>query len=264
MWTRYDLKMNAQTAFKRNYWTCVAASLVIGVLSGSMFAGSTSGIKTTVEMQHNNPYAYENYSAYSYNSGGTIFGGNPIISMLLVGIVIMIGVLVSLYNVFVGNVISVGGCRYFMENREHETKAAKVFYGFQNGRYGNVIKTMFFRDLFIFLWTLVLIVPGIIKSYSYRFVPYILSENPQMDRKRALELSQQMMDGHKMEAFVLELSFFGWFLLSAMTCGLLSIFYVNPYVHATFAEFYVAIRTESIGKGLVGDRELPGYYAENV
>ncbi|MFR5556791.1 MAG: DUF975 family protein [Coprococcus sp.] len=77
---------------------------------------------------------------------------------------------------------------------------------------------MFFRDLFILLWTLLLIVPGIIKSYSYRLVPYILSENPHMDRKRALELSQQMMDGHKMEAFVLELSFFGWFLLSALTC----------------------------------------------
>ena len=70
-----------------------------------------------------------------------------------------------------------------------------------------------------------------------------------MDRKRALELSQQMMDGHKMEAFVLELSFFGWFLLSTLTCGLVGIFYVNPYLDATFAEFYVAIRTESIGKG---------------
>ena len=114
-----------------------------------------------------------------------------------------------------------------------------------------MVKTMFFRDLFILLWTLLLIVPGIIKSYSYRLVPYILSENPHMDRKRALELSQQMMDGHKMEAFVLELSFFGWFLLSALTCGLVGIFYVNPYLDATFAEFYVAIRTESIGKGLV-------------
>ena len=86
--------------------------------------------------------------------------------------------LASLYTIFVGNAVSVGGCRYFMENREHQTSASKVFYGFQNGRYGNVVKTMFFRDLFILLWTLLLIVPGIIKSYSYRLVPYILSENP--------------------------------------------------------------------------------------
>lgn len=54
MWTRYDLKMNAKMAFKRNYWTCVAASLVVGVLSGSMFAGSGSGVQTTLEVQHNN------------------------------------------------------------------------------------------------------------------------------------------------------------------------------------------------------------------
>ena len=73
-----------------------------------------------------------------------------------------------------------------------------------------------------------------------------------------------MMDGHKMEAFVLELSFFGWFLLSTLTCGLVGIFYVNPYLDATFAEFYVAIRTESIGKGLVAEGELPGYSAQTV
>ena len=97
------------------------------------------------------------------------------------------------------------------------------------------------------------------KDVYKRQVPYILSENPHMDRKRALELSQQMMDGHKMEAFVLELSFLGWFLLSALTCGLVGIFYVNPYLDATFAEFYVAIRTESSGKGLVAEGELPGY-----
>lgn len=64
MWTRYDLKMNAKMAFKRNYWTCVAASLVVGVLSGSMFAGSGSGVQTTLEVQHNNPYAYETVTAH--------------------------------------------------------------------------------------------------------------------------------------------------------------------------------------------------------
>lgn len=261
MWTRYDLKMNAKMAFKRNYWTCVAASLVVGVLSGSMFAGSGSGVQTTLEVQHNNPYAYDSYSAYSYNSSNSIFGG-VIFSSIVIAILLVIALLASLYTIFVGNAVSVGGCRYFMENREHQTSASKVFYGFQNGRYGNVVKTMFFRDLFILLWTLLLIVPGIIKSYSYRLVPYILSENPHMDRKRALELSQQMMDGHKMEAFVLELSFFGWFLLSTLTCGLVGIFYVNPYLDATFAEFYVAIRTESIGKGLVAEGELPGYSAQ--
>lgn len=166
MWTRYDLKMNAKMAFKRNYWTCVAASLVVGVLSGSMFAGSGSGVQTTLEVQHNNPYAYDSYSAYSYNSGNSIFGG-VIFSSIIIAILLVIALLASLYTIFVGNAVSVGGCRYFMENREHQTSASKVFYGFQNGRYGNVVKTMFFRDLFILLWTLLLIVPGIIKSTTF-------------------------------------------------------------------------------------------------
>ncbi len=262
MWTRHDLKMNAKTAFTRNYWTCVAVSLVVGVLSGGMFAGSGSGVQTTMEVQHNNPYAYDSYSAYSYDSGSLL--GIGIFSSILIGILLTFMLAAVLYTIFVGNVVSVGGCRYFMENREHQTKVSQVFYAFRNGRYGNVVKTLFFRDLFILLWSFVLIVPGIIKSYSYWLVPYLLSENPQMDRKRVLELSERMMDGHKMEAFVLELSFLGWVLLSLMTCGILGIFYLNPYMDATFAEYYVAIRTESIGKGLVAEGELLGYRTETV
>lgn len=94
MWTRYDLKMNAKMAFKRNYWTCVAASLVVGVLSGSMFAGSGSGVQTTLEVQHNNPYAYDSYSAYSYNSSNSIFGG-VIFSSIVIAILLVIALLAS-------------------------------------------------------------------------------------------------------------------------------------------------------------------------
>lgn len=97
MWTRYDLKMNAKMAFKRNYWTCVAASLVVGVLSGSMFAGSGSGVQTTLEVQHNNPYAYDSYSAYSYNSSNSIFGG-VIFSSIVIAILLVIALLASLYD----------------------------------------------------------------------------------------------------------------------------------------------------------------------
>lgn len=264
MWTRYDLKMNAKTAFKRNYWTCVAVTLIVGVLTGTLFAGTGSGAQASMEVQYNNPYAYENYSAYSYGNTDSVFSGGSIFALLLSGMVLAIALFAVVYSIFIGNVVRVGGCRYYMENREHQTKATKVFYGFQNGNYWNVVKTLFFQGLFVFLWSLLLIVPGIIKSYSYMLVPYILSENPQMDRKRALQLSEQMMNGHKMEAFVLDLSFIGWILLSGLTCGVLGIFYVNPYMDATVAEFYVAIRTEGMGKGLVMEGELPGYHTQTV
>ena len=101
---------------------------------------------------------------------------------------------------------------------------------------------MFFRDLYTFLWGLLFVIPGIIKGYSYRMVPYILTEHPDMEPEEAIRLSQQMMNGNKWAAFVLDLSFIGWELLSAATFGLLGIFYVNPYKYATDTELYIALK----------------------
>ena len=86
------------------------------------------------------------------------------------------------------------------------------------------------------------VVPGIMKAYSYRLVPYILADNTDIAPMDALKLSQEMMNGHRMNAFILDLSFIGWFILTLLTCGLLGIFYVNPYYHATNAELYLAIK----------------------
>lgn len=88
---------------------------------------------------------------------------------------------------------------------------------------------MVLRDVFIFLWSLLFLIPGVIKHYSYRMVPYILADDPEIGAMDAITLSRQMMDGHKWNTFVLDLSFLGWDLLSALTLGLLGVFYVNPY-----------------------------------
>ena len=119
-------------------------------------------------------------------------------------------------------------------------------YAFSNG-YMNVVKTMFLRGLFTFLWTLLFIIPGIIKGYEYRMIPYILAENPGIDSREAFAVSKQMMDGNKWAAFVLDLSFLGWQILSVFTCGILSVFYVNPYVYMTNAELYVALKEITFG-----------------
>jgi uncharacterized membrane protein len=89
-------------------------------------------------------------------------------------------------------------------------------------------------------------------------VPFILAENPEMDRKRVLKLSKKMMKGYKMEAFVLGLSFYGWIFLGVLTGGIVDIFYVTPYIHATRAEFYSALKAKAIENGIVEDGELPG------
>lgn len=248
MWNRMDLKANAKIAFQRNYWTCVAVSVVAAFLSGELGASTrsaSSGAQTAMQGD-------------VYGSGIFHYGWSVFFLLMM----IFVGVIVVLISVLVSNTVKVGKSRYYMENREHKTKMTQLFYGFRNGRYGNIVLTMFLKSLYVFLWSLLLFIPGIIKEFSYMLVPYILSENPDMDHRRALELSRQMMDGYKAEAFVLGLSFLGWELLGVMTCGILNIFYVSPYMDAAYAEFYAAVKSDAMQKGITSEYELPGHFYE--
>ena len=106
---------------------------------------------------------------------------------------------------------------------------------------------MFFYSLYITLWTLLFIIPGIIKGYEYRMIPYILAENPTISTKEAFALSKQMMDGEKLNAWILDLSFIGWNILSAFTCCILAIFYVAPYQNLTNAQLYSVLKNKVSG-----------------
>ncbi len=102
-------------------------------------------------------------------------------------------------------------------------------------------KLVFFTGLFTYLWTLLFIIPGIIKSYAYMMASYIIIENPEMGALDAITLSRRMMKGHKFEAFILDLSFIPWILLSVVTFGIAFI-YVGPYMSATRANYYNRIK----------------------
>lgn len=116
---------------------------------------------------------------------------------------------------------------------------------------------MFLTDLFTALWSLLFIIPGIVKSLAWSQVPYLLAENPGMSGKRARELSDQMTMGHKWDLFVLGLSFIGWNLLGALACGV-GVLFVAPYVQATYAEAYAFLRAQALEKGLALPGEFPG------
>ena len=120
---------------------------------------------------------------------------------------------------------------------------AEMFQHFN--KFWAAFKVIFFTGLFTFLWSLLLVIPGIIKMYSYSMSLYILAEHPDMPALEAIERSKKMMDGHKMELFVLRLSFIGWYLLCAVTCGIASI-YVIPYMRATMANFYNSVKSEGV------------------
>ncbi len=116
-----------------------------------------------------------------------------------------------------------------------------AFYGFSD--LWTAFKAQFMMGFFIMLWSLLLVIPGIIKGIAYSMTWYILAENKGMPVLEAITRSRKMMDGHKMELFILCLSFIGWYLLVVVTAGIASI-WVLPYFHATLANFYLSVKEE--------------------
>lgn len=114
-------------------------------------------------------------------------------------------------------------------------KVADMFNGYYD--WWGAIKTYFFVGLFTWLWSLLLIIPGIVKAYSYRLAIYIKAENKEMGALEAIKKSKALMDGHKLEWFVLDLSFIGWALLVGVTFGIAAI-WVTPYMEVTYANAY--------------------------
>lgn len=116
-----------------------------------------------------------------------------------------------------------------------------LFEGYK--RYERVIGTYLLVDLYVSLWTLLFVVPGIIKSISYSQTYYILNDNPMLAYDRAIERSMAMMEGHKWEYFCLAVSFIGWFLLGILTLGI-GFLWIMPYVSKTLALFYEDLKAE--------------------
>lgn len=233
MWNRAELKMRGNMAFKKNYVSAVVVALLMGIF------GTASGESSARRVSENSDI----YSGNFFNAG--------MITGLLTGIATVVILIVLVAKVFVGNLLKMGGYRFFILNQTAQPGIGTLLDGFRSGHYVNIVLAMFLRDLFTALWSLLLVVPGIVKHYEYLMVPYIIAENPAMDYKEAFQISKQMMDGEKMEAFIMDLSFLGWYLLSAVTCGLLAIFYVNPYVQASFAEMYTFNKQKAYQEGYI-------------
>ena len=153
-------------------------------------------------------------------------------------IVLLITFLLSLaIYAFVWNPLQAGCRGFFTANLNRPALVREAVSTFDRG-YMNCVKAMILRDVFTFLWTLLLIVPGIVKSYEYRMIPYLVADHPEMTYKEVFAESKRLMNGHKWKTFVLDLSFIGWWILSGLTFGLLGVFYVSPYYSATAAALY--------------------------
>ena len=269
MWTRAELKSKAKFSFKRNYWKSVLISLILALLVGGGSSGSSissavsnnligsSDSSVTDDYSNDDSSLYEGNDFYDDTYDGNVEDdiddlksmADNTAGMMAIGIFLMVFIIVFvvlmavviLLDVFIFNPLEVGCKKYYLRNLNEPAQVGNIGYAFDNN-YKNITKTMFFRDLFTVLWTLLFIIPGIVKSYEYQMIPYLLADNPQMTKEQAFEESKRMMQGQKWKAFVLDLSFIGWNILSALTLGILGIFYVQPYMDATHAALYEALR----------------------
>lgn len=237
MWTRADLKSKAKENLQGGYWALVVMALIMQILTGGGGGGGSSSSSTSDEEMSE---AIDSISSSS--EAMTVF----LTVLGIVGVVVLVALIMGmLLSYFVYNPLIVGAQRYFITATYKDATFNDfncLVYAFKKGNYMNVVKIMFLRALYTGLWSLLFIIPGIIKSYEYRMIPYILAEDPSLSTEEAFRLSKEMMDGNKFDTWVLELSFIGWHILSVFTCGLLSIFYVNPYMFLTYTQLYETLK----------------------
>ena len=139
--------------------------------------------------------------------------------------------------------IAIGLCVYFMTVINNKKAELNDFIKGATTNLDNIIVTGVLVSIFTFLWSLLLIIPGIIKSYSYAMTYYIQFDHPEMSETDAITASREMMKGHKWELFMLDLSFIGWYLLVPLTFGWIML-YVAPYQNATKAAFYLNLKNQ--------------------
>ncbi len=236
MWNREQVKGNAKYVLSFSYWKALVACLIVTFVTGISQMGS--GYSAIFRLSDNYYFSWR-------------FG---VILLLVFSVLALLG---SLFGIFVVNPIEVGKCRFFIANRQNKGGYDQIFSIFKSGIYLNIVKTMFLKNLYIFLWSLLFIIPGIIKAYEYSMVPYILAENPQMDSNRVFALSRSMTDGEKGDIFVFDLSFLGWILLGTLACGIGTVF-VAPYIQAAYAELYEVLKYKVISQRLADMNELGG------
>lgn len=152
--------------------------------------------------------------------------------------------------------LSVGICGGFTKVFRREMTGIGDAFSIMSDHFLKKLGASLLYALYVFLWSLLLIVPGIMKAYSYAMVPYILAEYPEIPASRALNLSSRMMAGRRLDLFVLELSFIGWMLLSSLTFGILAIAFAGPYMNTSYAGFYTTVRDIALTNGTIDRAEF--------
>lgn len=226
MLTASDYRERARASLKGK-WGMAVLVCFLGVLLGGISVGSPVSVN------------------YDYNKGVNfdVFGITMDPGYLSAGVLGLLSMVVGVMGVYalakflIGGAVELGICAYFSKQALGEQTGIEEEFAYFK-YFGKALGLRIVTSVFIFLWSLLLVVPGIIAAYRYSMATYLMAEHPEMGIMEAIEASKQMMDGNKWSLFCLEISFIGWAILSALTFGIGQLF-LNPYIQMATAHFYL-------------------------
>lgn len=256
MWTRSMLKDEAKTFLRRHYWKAFLVCLIVIIVGG----GTSSNSNRSVETEPFEPPIFEQQlgdrgiafasNNFFVNSIFKIFGRSSPLFIVAGSTFAFFTLLFILVTITIGYALDVGQSRFFLRGFKENVYVGNLFSVFNREEYFGIVKTMFIKDVYNVLWFFLFIIPGIIKSYEYSMVPYILSKEPNLSTNEVISKSREMTDGHKWEMFVLDLSFIGWDLLASLLFGIGFIF-LKPYKEATKAKLYTVLSHDDFDDNLI-------------
>lgn len=209
-----DYREIARNNLAGKWIPAVLAALIASLLGGLLVNGN---MNLTIRISEETSFAIPHFQNYLFGFLG-------------------VSGIVGIVQLIVGGVIRQGYCLFLLKQHDGLDAQPEDLLS-QFDHFGVSLGMSLLQTLYIALWSLLLVVPGIIAALRYAMAPFILLENPDMTANEALTASKHLMEGHKMELFLLNLSFIGWMLLGALTFGIGSLF-VNPYMNAAYAAFY--------------------------
>lgn len=182
--------------------------------------------------------------------GGNIFSTNWMMSLLILliySVILSVASAIPMATIVIAGPLLVGVSAFFLLiSRSNTAKIETLFDGFKNDFLQTFLIGLM-TAVFTFLWSLLFIIPGIVKGYAYSMASYIKCDNPTYDWKKCLDESQRIMNGKKWNLFCLDLSFIGWMIVGSLACGIGTL-WVAPYIQAAHTSFYESIAEKTISE----------------
>ncbi len=229
-----DFRCIAKNALSGRWWLAIVAGLIASLLGAG--ASGSQGIKLDINDSDFNINL--NLTGQQASSSGGVLN-EQLAGFLAAGIVVIVLVALALAVVqfILGSIVGVGYAKFNLDlvDRQKEPKISTLFGFFKYWK--TIIPAGLLQALYVFLWSLLFVIPGIIASYSYAMTSYILAEYPGLSASEALEQSKEMMYGHRWRLFCLHFSFIGWELLCILTLGVGNL-WLAPYKKAAETAFY--------------------------